>query len=77
MYGAFDPIQEIADICEKYNLWLHVDVSARAHRGASPFAGWGGTALLYDVPQASPRAPASPLSTSRQLSPPVAPAGHS
>uniref|UniRef100_A0A8C4ERQ5 Glutamate decarboxylase-like protein 1 n=1 Tax=Dicentrarchus labrax TaxID=13489 RepID=A0A8C4ERQ5_DICLA len=26
--GAFDPIQEIADICEKYNLWLHVDVSA-------------------------------------------------
>lgn len=27
VYGAFDPIQEIADICEKYNLWLHVDVS--------------------------------------------------
>lgn len=25
--GAFDPIEEIADICEKYNLWLHVDVS--------------------------------------------------
>lgn len=28
VYGAFDPINEIADICEKYNLWLHVDVSA-------------------------------------------------
>lgn len=27
VYGAFDPIQEIADICDKYNLWLHVDVS--------------------------------------------------
>lgn len=27
VYGAFDPINEIADICEKYNLWLHVDVS--------------------------------------------------
>lgn len=27
VFGAFDPIQEIADICEKYNLWLHVDVS--------------------------------------------------
>lgn len=28
VYGAFDPINEIADICEKYNLWLHVDVSS-------------------------------------------------
>ncbi|KAG9477307.1 hypothetical protein GDO78_002611 [Eleutherodactylus coqui] len=27
VYGAFDPIDEIADICEKYNIWLHVDVS--------------------------------------------------
>lgn len=26
VYGAFDPINEIADICEKYNMWLHVDV---------------------------------------------------
>lgn len=25
--GAFDPIQEIADICEKHGLWLHIDVS--------------------------------------------------
>lgn len=25
--GAFDPINPIADICDKYNLWLHVDVS--------------------------------------------------
>ncbi|XP_059195367.1 acidic amino acid decarboxylase GADL1-like [Centropristis striata] len=32
--GAFDPIEEIADICEKYNLWLHVD------------ACWGGSVLL-------------------------------
>lgn len=27
VYGAFDPINEMADICEKYSIWLHVDVS--------------------------------------------------
>lgn len=25
--GAFDPIHPLADICEKYGMWLHVDVS--------------------------------------------------
>lgn len=25
--GAFDPLNEIADICQKYNCWFHVDVS--------------------------------------------------
>ena len=24
--GAFDPIDLVADLCEKYNLWLHIDV---------------------------------------------------
>ncbi|CAH1110052.1 unnamed protein product [Psylliodes chrysocephalus] len=28
--GAFDPINEIADICKKHNIWLHID------------AAWGG-----------------------------------
>lgn len=32
--GAFDPIEDIADICEKYKIWLHVD------------AAWGGGALV-------------------------------
>ncbi|KAL3284061.1 hypothetical protein HHI36_018229 [Cryptolaemus montrouzieri] len=32
--GAFDPLNELADICEKYHLWLHVD------------AAWGGGALM-------------------------------
>ncbi|XP_068236418.1 cysteine sulfinic acid decarboxylase-like [Palaemon carinicauda] len=32
--GAFDPLNEIADVCEKEKLWLHVD------------ACWGGTAIL-------------------------------
>jgi glutamate decarboxylase len=27
--GAFDPIDAIADICQKYKLWLHVDVSTK------------------------------------------------
>ncbi|XP_048363734.1 glutamate decarboxylase 1-like [Sphaerodactylus townsendi] len=34
VYGAFDPLADIADICEKYNLWMHVD------------AAWGGGLLL-------------------------------
>ncbi|XP_067934403.1 glutamate decarboxylase 1-like [Watersipora subatra] len=34
VYGAFDPINDIADICEKYKIWFHVD-------GA-----WGGGYLL-------------------------------
>jgi glutamate decarboxylase len=34
VFGAFDPINPIADIAEKYNLWLHVD------------AAWGGGCLL-------------------------------
>jgi glutamate decarboxylase len=32
--GAFDPLPAIADLCEKYDLWLHVD------------AAWGGGALM-------------------------------
>lgn len=26
--GSFDPIQDIADICERHGLWFHIDVSA-------------------------------------------------
>lgn len=32
--GAFDPIDKIADLCDKYNMWLHID------------AAWGGGALM-------------------------------
>ncbi|XP_076245863.1 glutamate decarboxylase-like protein black [Calliopsis andreniformis] len=32
--GAYDPLKNIADICKKYKLWLHVD------------AAWGGGALM-------------------------------
>ncbi|KAM4689211.1 glutamate decarboxylase 1-like [Discoglossus pictus] len=34
VYGAFDPLSNIADICEKYGIWMHVD------------AAWGGGLLL-------------------------------
>lgn len=27
VYGAFDPLIAISDICKKYNIWMHVDVS--------------------------------------------------
>ena len=33
--GAFDPIDEIADLCEKYGVWLHVDA---AHGAAAVFS---------------------------------------
>ena len=29
VFGAFDPINEIADVCEKYGLWLHIDVQIK------------------------------------------------
>ncbi|KAM6177381.1 acidic amino acid decarboxylase GADL1 [Erethizon dorsatum] len=32
--GSFDPLDEIADVCERHGLWLHVDAS------------WGGSALM-------------------------------
>ncbi|XP_013788993.1 cysteine sulfinic acid decarboxylase-like isoform X1 [Limulus polyphemus] len=32
--GSFDPLHQIADICQKHDLWFHVD------------AAWGGTVLL-------------------------------
>ena len=25
--GAYDPVDSIADVCQKYGIWLHVDVS--------------------------------------------------
>ncbi|TRY68938.1 hypothetical protein TCAL_04170 [Tigriopus californicus] len=34
VYGAFDPINSIADICEKHHIWLHID------------AAWGGGLLM-------------------------------
>ena len=27
VFGAYDPLIPISDICKKYGLWLHVDVS--------------------------------------------------
>ena len=27
VYGAFDPIDSIADVCQKFGLWLHIDVN--------------------------------------------------
>lgn len=26
VYGAFDPLPKIADICERHKIWFHVDV---------------------------------------------------
>jgi L-2,4-diaminobutyrate decarboxylase len=34
--GAFDPLESIADVCEKHRVWLHVDA---AHGGTIAFSG--------------------------------------
>ncbi|KAI9530698.1 hypothetical protein NQZ68_000189 [Dissostichus eleginoides] len=34
--GAFDPLDRIADVCEKHNVWMHVD------------AAWGGSVLFSE-----------------------------
>ncbi|XP_041040090.1 glutamate decarboxylase 1 [Carcharodon carcharias] len=34
VFGAFDPLNDIADICERHSLWMHVD------------AAWGGGLLM-------------------------------
>jgi len=34
VYGAFDPLNSIADICEKHGIWMHID------------AAWGGGLLM-------------------------------
>lgn len=36
VFGAFDPINPIADICDKHHLWLHID------------AAWGGGLLMSE-----------------------------
>ncbi|KAL0809488.1 hypothetical protein ABMA28_011035 [Loxostege sticticalis] len=40
--GAFDPLMDIADICQKYDMWMHVD------------AAWGG-GLLFSKKYRHPR----------------------
>ncbi len=25
--GAYDPLESLTDVCSRYNIWLHVDVS--------------------------------------------------
>jgi glutamate decarboxylase len=47
VYGAWDPIPQIADICERHNLWLHVDVSPAFSAFVLTLqAAWGGGLLL-------------------------------
>lgn len=36
--GAFDPLNEIADICQKFNCWFHIDVSLMKRFSSIPSA---------------------------------------
>lgn len=46
MYGAFDPLNAIADICQRHTLWMHVDVRSppSPHHTHTPH-----TQNVYDV----------------------------
>lgn len=48
VYGAFDPLIAISDICRKHGVWMHVDVSERPveafHWGRFRGGGAGGNA---------------------------------
>ncbi len=51
--GAFDPLEQIAEICKKYNIWMHVDVSLKLFYKNPDIenfvffqAAWGGGALM-------------------------------
>src|SRR3569832_894582 len=49
VYGAFDPLPQIADICERHGLWMHVDVryiSACIIFTSTMQAAWGGGLLM-------------------------------
>ena len=52
VYGAFDPINAIADVCEKHNIWMHIDVSIAMYKiqysiNLNDFqAAWGGGLLM-------------------------------
>ncbi|KAI8441304.1 hypothetical protein MSG28_014929 [Choristoneura fumiferana] len=76
--GAFDPLVDIADICQKYNMWMHVDMCVRTlprlylDQTAGLAVRCAGRALVVaddaDVKQTSPE----PWDRSGQLPPPVA-----
>ena len=36
VFGSYDPLDEIADICQRHDIWFHVD------------ACWGGSVMLSD-----------------------------
>lgn len=42
VYGAFDPLIAISDICKKYSIWMHVDVSNTSFLWGT----WGLQALI-------------------------------
>lgn len=55
--GAYDPLESLTDVCSRYNIWLHVDVSISLWNTAlvslrHPYcllfiqATWGGGALV-------------------------------
>lgn len=45
--GAFDNLGEIADVCRRYNIWMHVDVSAKSHEFEKCFSNFQAFCLVF------------------------------
>lgn len=47
VYGAFDPLDDIADVCHRHSLWMHVDVRPTIFFSLSPFLHEAHQSLLH------------------------------
>ena len=48
--GAYDPVEPISDVCQKYGIWLHVDVSMSVQGVHNDFCRTSSQSLTLKAP---------------------------